>query len=335
VEWLFRRHFWIVQLAFLALAAIILAAATNMYVEHLLVTESASTEKRATSVLPLRLVDRDFDVINRRNIFQARREEPEAIDEKIGNCDEWWLADKSSSSLELAGTIIDKDPTRSIAMIKDTRQAQIGAKAYSINECSADERSDGQGFGKEPMASKSPEACSNLNGIGEIKNIQAECVYFYSQASRRCEYLNLFNAKCKLVGDEIPKPPPSVPTPSTPSADDELGKSIKSVGNNAFEIDRSDLDNILSNLNKLMTQAKVVPDFVDGKPAWRFTMIQPNSVISKLGFQVGDIITKINGYEPDFAKVGDLMAKLKTDSDFNVTSKRGSNTFTLEYNVKR
>lgn|GEM_PF-3782044 len=335
MEWLFRRHFWIVQLAFLALAAIVLAIATNMFVEHLLVTGAAS-EKRPGLISQTKSLMRNFDIVNERNLFQAKREKPEK-EEAAGSCDEYWAAEKSQATLRLVGTMIANDPSRSIAVIEDQKQPLSGAKAYTINECTESSRGDMSSFGssKEPMPSGDSEACNNMSGAGEIKRIDSECVYFYNPSSRHCEFLSLFNAKCNLSGDEIPKKPPT-PTPPTPSAStDELGKSIKQVGPSSYEIDRSDLDNIMNNLAKLMAQARVVPEQSDGKTAWRFTMIQPNSALSKLGFQVGDTITKINGYEPEAQKMGEFLGRLHTDSQFNVEGRRGSGSFTFEYNVKR
>lgn len=336
MEWLFRRHFWIVQLAFLALAAIVLAFATNMFVEHLLVTGAAQTEKRSGFVAQPKPIARDFDIVNERNLFQARREKPENKDEAVGNCDEYWAADKSQARLRLVGTIIASDPSSSIAMIEDQGQPLTGAKAYTINECEGGSRSDMSSFGSstEPMASPAPEACNSISGAGEIKRIDGECVYFYNSSNRHCEYLNLFDAKCNLKGEEIPKKPPTPPPAPTAGAD-ELGKSIKQLGPSAYEIDRSDLSNILNNLDKLLAQARVVPEKVDGKTGLRFTMIQPNSVWAKLGFQVGDTIGKINGYEPEVQKMGEFLGRLHTDNQFNVEGRRGSGSFTFEYNVKR
>src|SRR2546425_93261 len=103
-----------------------------MFVEHLLVTGAAS-EKKPGLISQTKSVTRNFDIVNERNLFQAKRERPEPV-ETAGNCDEYWVAEKSPASLRLVGTIIASDPTRSIAMIEDQKQPQSGAKAYTINE---------------------------------------------------------------------------------------------------------------------------------------------------------------------------------------------------------
>jgi hypothetical protein len=272
VEWLFRRHFWIVQLAFLALAAIILASALTKYIEYRLVTEFALPEKKARMVLA-KSAHRDFNVANERNLFKTKREIPEKTP-LGGNCNEYWDADETSLRVRLVGTAVFNNPGDSLALIEDQKQPTAGAKAYSISECGNNfSRSFGSG---DAEPSEPAQACNQVPGVGKIKRIDAECVYFYNDSSRRCEFMRLNNSDaCNPDASSIHRALPLPEAPVTQS--EEPGKSVKRLGPTSFELDRSDLDNLLNNLGQILTTARVLPDTVDGKPALKFVSIQPNA----------------------------------------------------------
>lgn len=333
MEWLFRRHFWIVQLAFVALVAIILAIASNKVIEYNLMTGGAEPEKKSLAAAP-RTTRRDFDVANERNLFKTKREKPEP-DTPRGSCDTYWDADETTQRIRLVGTSVFSNPEKSFALIEDQKQPGAGAQAYSLKDCRGSSRDFGRPAGGDVEPREPSEACSQIPGVGEIKRIDAECVYFYNESSRRCEFMRLNNSDaCNPEAAPVRKSQvaPEVLLAPTP---DEPGKTVKKLGPTSFEVDRGDLDNILSNLGQILTSARAVPDTVDGKPALRFVFMQPNSLFKKIGFEIGDVITKINGYEVSIEKATQFFEKLKTDSQFNVEGKRGGSNFTFEYNVKR
>lgn len=59
---------------------------------------------------------------------------------------------------------------------------------------------------------------------------------------------------------------------------------------------RSDIQDSLKNINKLLTQARIRPHLKDGKPdGFVLSYIKANSFFTKLGLKRGDIIKRING----------------------------------------
>jgi type II secretory pathway component PulC len=206
-----------------------------------------------------------------------------------------------------------------------------GAKAYSIKECGG-KGSRGFSFEDEDEDSKeAPDACNNIASVGEIKRIESECVYFYNTGSRRCEFMRISPLSvCNDRGDFKANTPLQ-----EPQAPEKPGESIKKTGASTFEVERNDLNGLLDNLGQLLTQARVVPDVVDGKPAFKFVMVQPNSFFEKIGFKVGDVVTKINGSEVSIEKATEFIGKLRTDSQFNVEGTRDGSSFSYDYNVKR
>jgi general secretion pathway protein C len=336
VEWLFRRHFWIVHLAFLALAAIILAVAVNVPVEYWLTKKFTVPEKKAVQrPTQPKVVHRDFSIANERNLFEAKREVVAPAEGELAQgtnlgCERWEEAVPTTLRARLLGTAVFPDPRNSLALIEDSRQAGGLASSYSVNECPENlllspELTEilGRGAGKQAVA------CNRLMDTATIKRIDVDKVYFYNDAERRCEFV-------AMEGADLAPPPPR-PAPMAAAPGDDFGKSVRKVGPNSFEIDSSDLENALNNLSQLSTQARVVPAFEDGKPiGFKFFSIRPNSAFSRIGFENGDIITKINGYDlnsPD--KAIELYQKLRVDSQFNVQGKRGGANFNYDYNVKR
>jgi general secretion pathway protein C len=76
------------------------------------------------------------------------------------------------------------------------------------------------------------------------------------------------------------------------------GKGIKRVSSYKYLIDEERVDSALANVNKLMTQIRVVPHFKKGGPqGYRVFAVKPHSLFAKLGLRNGDIVQSINGRE--------------------------------------
>ena len=114
-----------------------------------------------------------------------------------------------------------------------------------------------------------------------------------------------------------------------------MGKGIKKVGGNSYEVEQSEIDGALANLSKLATQARVVPAFEGGESiGFKLFSIRPNSLYAKIGLKNGDIVTRINGYEinsPD--KALEIYQKLKDSKQINVDLKRRGKATTLDYAI--
>ncbi len=129
------------------------------------------------------------------------------------------------------------------------------------------------------------------------------------------------------VGVAPVPPPAAAPAPST--------EGIAKTSDNKYEVKKAVLDNTLSNLNSVATQARIVPSFKNGQAnGFKVFSIQPNSFYSAIGVENGDVIQKINGYEinsPD--KALEIYQKLREARHVTVDIERNGQVIRKEYNV--
>jgi general secretion pathway protein C len=110
---------------------------------------------------------------------------------------------------------------------------------------------------------------------------------------------------------------------------------IQQVGEGQYNIDRSEVDAALDNMNQLFTQIRAVPHFEGGKSTgFRLFAIRQNSIFDNIGLRNGDIIQSINGTEiNDPSRALSLMQELRNARQLNVTILRNRETVNLQYNL--
>lgn len=107
------------------------------------------------------------------------------------------------------------------------------------------------------------------------------------------QILTLYTDGTEDVG--APSPPgvqrASLETPATTSG-------VRQVQPNRWVLDKQEVVAALSNLPQLLTKARVIPNFTDGKPdGFKIFSIAPDSLYAKIGLQNGDVLQQINGVE--------------------------------------
>lgn len=114
-------------------------------------------------------------------------------------------------------------------------------------------------------------------------------------------------------------------------------QGVQAVSENQFQIDRAFFDSQLSNLNDLVTKARMVPNYtpdrkVDG---FRIFQIVPGSIFQMLGLHNGDVIQQVNGSSMDDPTKGlELFQAIKNQSHFTIDLKRMSKSITMTYDVR-
>jgi len=109
----------------------------------------------------------------------------------------------------------------------------------------------------------------------------------------------------------------------------EVGAGLKPAST-GIRLDPRDVEGALSDLNKVMTQARVVPNMVEGKTSgYRIFNIAPASIYTKLGLQNNDVVERVNGVEiksPDalYQLFHQIKNERKIALDFNRSGKRES-----------
>ncbi len=143
------------------------------------------------------------------------------------------------------------------------------------------------------------------------------------------------------VGDARPAEPKISATPAStargrPDRPVIADAEVRKVDDNTYEISREDVEKQLSNLSALATQARVIPNFKDGKAnGFKIFSIRPGSIYQKLGLQNGDVIHKINGYAIDSPeKALEIYAKLKEASRIEVELERRGAVIRRALNVR-
>jgi general secretion pathway protein C len=118
--------------------------------------------------------------------------------------------------------------------------------------------------------------------------------------------------------------------PAGPGAD-----GVQKVADNRYEVKKKYIDDTLSNLNSVATQARIVPSFKNGVAnGFKLFSIQPGSLYTAIGVENGDVIQRINGYEinsPD--KALEVYQKLRESSHITIEIERNGQTIRKEYNV--
>ncbi len=110
---------------------------------------------------------------------------------------------------------------------------------------------------------------------------------------------------------------------------------VQKVTDNRYEVKKKFIDDTLSNLNSVATQARIVPSFKNGVAnGFKLFSIQPGSLYTAIGVENGDVIQKINGYEinsPD--KALEVYQKLRESPHITIEIERNGQIIRKEYNV--
>ncbi|HWV38973.1 MAG TPA: type II secretion system protein GspC [Vulgatibacter sp.] len=300
MELLFRKYFWSIDLAFLALSALLCASAVNAWVGAKLTPEldlqaSAPPPRPPAAVGPARLsAEKTAKVLG----IELPKEVPVAVPmEPVFDPN----ADPVRTTLRvtLIGTMVANRPEWSLATIRDDNARETGAYFPGDTILGA-----------------------------EILEIERMRVIIRNQG--RKEYI--------AMGEGGPPPAPVAPvaTSAPPARDRGDSAEVQKLDENNYVISRDELDKQLSNLNSIATQARIVPSFKNGVAnGFKLFSIRPGSIYSKIGIKNGDVIRRINGYEinsPD--KALEVYAKLKESSNIEIEGERGGRPFNYKYQIQ-
>jgi general secretion pathway protein C len=111
---------------------------------------------------------------------------------------------------------------------------------------------------------------------------------------------------------------------------------IKKLAENSYAIDEKEVENAINNINQLMTQVRVVPNFQDGKTTgFKVFAIKPNSVFANVGLRNGDVIQRVNDRDittPD--KAFQAFQELRNERNLTIQISRGGENKTLNYEIR-
>jgi general secretion pathway protein C len=131
----------------------------------------------------------------------------------------------------------------------------------------------------------------------------------------------------------VPRPMPS-PRALQASFASEYRSAIIRENETTFLIDHRLVEAVLEDQASLMRSARMVPAFVDGRSYVRLFGVSPFSLLGMLGFQNGDCLESINGFDlstPELAL--EAYARLRTADVLEARVRRGRKDVTLVYEL--
>ncbi len=241
----------------------------------------------------------DYQGIFSRNLFNSQGLIPgDDVTIAGGPSDAGNIPVRTSLPFNLVGTLILRDELRSIATIED-KSAQM-VYPVRIND--------------------------EIQAKAKILKIEPRRVTFINTSNGRREYVEL--------PEDLATSNPRVSVGTRPSLTG--GKTIQQVSPTQYNIERTEIDKTMADLNNVLTQARCVPSFENGLPVgYKCFQIVPGSIYDKLGLQNGDVVTAINGKSlNDPGKAIEELSNLKDAKHVEITIKRNGRAQTNNYDIR-
>ena len=111
---------------------------------------------------------------------------------------------------------------------------------------------------------------------------------------------------------------------------------IAKVSETEYTIEQEEINDVMGNLSKVATQARIVPSFKNGKPnGFKLFSIKPGSLYTKIGLRNGDVVQRINGYDMDSPdKALEVYQKLQDSKSITVEIQRRGKPMTMSYSIQ-
>lgn len=244
---------------------------------------------------------KDAQAIVQRNIFGSRVGNPAGGEPAVSN----FSADLPESALPLTllGTVVNEGGKRSFAVI-----SQTGSREQDIF------------FTGDVVREGATLASVQRNRVVLLRQGREEVLEMSKDQRARVPARR--PVRRTFAGAVNRNSPPDI--------------NVRKTGENSYVMDRREVEGVLSDFNKLLTQIRIVPHFKDGKPdGFKVFNIRPNSFFMKLGMVNGDIIKRVNGLDitgPEQAL--QMYQQLRQESRITLDLERFSKNITLRYEVR-
>ena len=116
----------------------------------------------------------------------------------------------------------------------------------------------------------------------------------------------------------------------------EESSGIQSISSNRWVLDKREVSQAFDNLPKLLTKARIIPNFNRGKAdGFRIVSIVPNSIYEKIGLKNGDILQRINGIEiKDPTSFLKIFQQIKDETHISMNLIRNNQKHAFEYDIR-
>lgn len=296
------------------LADLLLLAVGGFFVSNVILATLAppavlpkASPEAVSRIGPASTENTDLDVshILRRNLFGSKTltESSAAVEKTEADLQS---LPESTLPLKLLGTVVQVSGKRSFAIILNTgtREQQIHFVGEEIQE------------GTTITSVTRNKVVLLRNGLEEILEKDEDQSASSPPARNRI------------------RPARTANVPSSGSNSEAV--TVRKVGDNNYVMDRREVEGVLQDFNKLLTQIRVVPHFADGKPdGFKVFNIRPGSLFASLGMVNGDIIKRVNGLDitgPEQAL--QMFQQLRDESQVTVDLERFRKNLTLQYEIR-
>jgi len=266
MEWILDRYFWVINLLLIGLFGLGLAGVSTRIIKGRLEVKPDQFEppiRRSTGTLEeTRRHRSDYAVILDRNIFHAVVKETlsqeKAQPDKPVPAEQAKNLAKTPLNVTLRGTAV-RDGGESFAVIEDKRARK--EDLYRTGDMI----------------------------LGEAKLIQIleDRVVILREGKK--EVLELFAEKetSKTSQKVVASAQPSHVIP---------GSGIRRLGTRRWSVSQEEIESAKANMSQLMTQIRITPNFVEGKPdGFKLLSIRRGSLFDRLGLRSGDVVRRVNG----------------------------------------
>jgi general secretion pathway protein C len=122
----------------------------------------------------------------------------------------------------------------------------------------------------------------------------------------------------------------STGTPPPPKKPSASGAPLRKV------VDRREVEQAMSDLPKLLSQARAVPNMANGAVnGYRLDYIAPASFYEKIGVQTGDVLQRVNGVDiRDPSTMLSLLQQLKNEQIVKLDVVRNNQRSTITYELR-
>ena len=296
-----RRYFWVLYLIFAGAFAFVGADIVKGIInQKLRLPPQVSGRKPNTVSKKQKEKEPSFyAVIHKRDLFHSAKEKVAKkkatnIPKKVVIKEE--ALEKTPLHVRLRGTVY-RESGNSIAIIEDTKTRK--QDLYHVGDFI----------------------------LGEAKLIAISRNKVYLERNGKQEVLEVYEGPEVRTGARAEGRRPqrgSIPT----------GAGIKRLSANRYRIPQEDLRNAFENMNHLLTQVRMVPNFNNGEPdGFKLLSVKSGSLIHRSGLRDGDIIKRVNGIEIDSPeKAFEVYEQIKNEPTITVEIERrgGKKTFTYE-----
>ncbi len=308
MELLFKRHFWIVHLLFIFVAAWMVMRTANAFIEaSLLPLPLGGRAAPAVMARVEPVTQLSLERVAKALGLPVPKPEPLVQEPTEPTVDLSSAPVKSALRVKLLGTMVSEStPQWSISSIQDI--VTLKTNTYLIGD--------------------------RVQGA-EVIDIERLRVIVINNG--RKEFIDGTPGDGAMAAG-VPPPQPVIAAKAVDAAPPglALGTGVKQLSENDYEIPRAEIDKTLANLNDVAMQARIVPAFKDGvAQGFKLFSIRPDSIYSKIGIQNGDVIKRINGFDLNSPeKALEVYSKLKESGRIDIEVERNGAAVRKTYNVR-